>query len=192
MLCCWEIELNEGWKEGELEKEWDKQKQIQRAGEAYRRWKSGESERENVKECGHVMALCSPASLFSCWSSRDHLCWGHWLEWLWRDYIFAVAMPTNQLTLPPPNPPSSPSLSSSSSSSSSGCPQQQNIGATSSAALNSAKCFSHPVFFFSVIANGLWPLHVFSILLFCVCESSSQEFPFSWPSVQVYNINTFH
>ncbi len=103
------------------------------------------------------------------------------LEWLWRDYIFAVAMPTNQLTLPPPQSPFL-SLPFFLLLLILWLPQQQNTGATSSAALNSAKCFSHPVFF-SVIANGLWPRYVFSILMFCVVRGLS---------VQVYNINTFH
>lgn len=47
------------------------------------------------------------------------------------DYIFAVAMPTNQLTLPPLQSPFLLLILR--------LPQQQNMGATSSAALNSAK-----------------------------------------------------
>lgn len=50
-------------------------------------WSSLEGARDPLNDCQPL----------SCWSSGDHLCWGHWLECVCWDYIFSVAMPTNQL-----------------------------------------------------------------------------------------------
>lgn len=119
------------------------------------------------------MVLC----FFSlCWSSRARVCRGHWLEPLRWDYIFAVAMPTNQL-LPPPPPPPPPS------SPPCGC-RSNGASALREAQHRIQRCFSS--FYFSLnwqrfSGLGPWP-GVFVVLVFGQRWHSGLECGASFPT----------